>query len=133
MKKKRLLDSYALLVYLKKEANFQKVKEYFYQAKESGKPLLMNEINIGETYYIIAKSLSFKSAEDFLTLLPMLPISPIHNTYADIISSAKIKSRFTISYADSFVVATAMREDAIILTGDPDFKKVEKIASIEWL
>jgi len=34
---------------------------------------------------------------------------------------------------DAFVVATALKEKAAILTGDPDFRQVEKIVKMEWL
>lgn len=36
-------------------------------------------------------------------------------------------------HADCFAVATAIRERAAIVTGDPEFKKVEKLVEIEWL
>jgi predicted nucleic acid-binding protein len=38
-----------------------------------------------------------------------------------------------MSFADCFAVATAVREKATILTGDPEFKEVQEIASIEWI
>jgi predicted nucleic acid-binding protein len=34
--------------------------------------------------------------------------------------------------SDCFTCATAIQEEAIILTGDPDLRMVEKIARIEW-
>jgi predicted nuclease of predicted toxin-antitoxin system len=34
---------------------------------------------------------------------------------------------------DGFAVATAQRENAVILTGDPEFKNVEKLVKIDWL
>jgi len=47
--------------------------------------------------------------------------------------AAKIKGRYPLSYADTFAVATALRKDAAIITGDPEFKQVESLVSIEWL
>ncbi len=44
-----------------------------------------------------------------------------------------LKSTHSISYADCFVVATAAREDAAIITGDPEFKKVQKAVAIDWM
>jgi predicted nucleic acid-binding protein len=38
-----------------------------------------------------------------------------------------------MSYADAFAAALAEQEKAILLTGDPDFKQVEKAIKIEWL
>jgi len=31
------------------------------------------------------------------------------------------------------VVATALKKDAAIVTGDPEFKKVQKTVEIEWM
>jgi ribonuclease VapC len=47
--------------------------------------------------------------------------------------AAKIKSRYPLSYADAFAVATALRENASVITGDPEFKRVEGLVAIDWL
>ncbi len=53
MKKKRLLDSFALLVYLNKEKGFQKVRDMLAEAQQTGEFILMNEVNVGVVYYIL--------------------------------------------------------------------------------
>ena len=50
-----------------------------------------------------------------------------------IVESANIKAKHPISYADAFIVATAQRENVIIITGDPEFKSVERMVEIDWL
>jgi predicted nucleic acid-binding protein len=96
--------------------------------------LLMNDINIGETFYILARERGLDQAEYFISaILPNLPITKIGNTLTEVIDAAKIKAQYPISYADCFAVATALREKAIIITGDPDFKQVEKIVKIDWI
>ncbi len=131
MKKKRLLDSFALLAYLRQEDNYEKVKNIL---SSSETPLLMNDINIGEIFYILARQRGIEKAEYFLSvILPSLPITNLGNTVQEVIHAAKIKARYPLSYADCFAVATAIKEKATIVTGDPDFKHVEKIVGIEWL
>lgn len=49
------------------------------------------------------------------------------------LEAAEIKAQYPIAYADAFIVATALREEARIITGDPDFKKVEHLVHVEWL
>lgn len=94
----------------------------------------MNDINIGETFYILARERGLDQAEYFINaILPNLPITRIGNTLKEVIEAAKIGAQHPISYADCFVVATAIREKASIITGDPDFKHVEKIVTIDWL
>jgi predicted nucleic acid-binding protein len=134
VKKKRLLDSFALLAYLNKEDGFESVRSALADAQKSTFPVLMNEINVGETYYIIDRKRGHEQAEYFLgPVLTGLPISVISNDFNAVISAAKIKARHAISFADCFAVATAQRENAVILTGDPEFKKAAKLVEIDWL
>ena len=131
MKKKSLIDSFALLTYLKQESNYQRVEDLL-SSKEN--QILMNDINIGETFYILAKERGLDQAEYFINaILPNLPITKIGNAMTEVIDAAKIKAQYPISYADCFAVATAIREKAVIVTGDPEFKHVEKIVTIDWL
>jgi predicted nucleic acid-binding protein len=128
LKKKILLDSYALLAYLKKEDNYRKVKEAL------SSPVLMNELNAGETYYILNRHRGEEEADYFLeVVLPSLPIKVLPNSFERVIEAARLKARFPLSYMDCFALATAIDEKAAILTGDPEFKKVEALAQIEWL
>jgi len=128
------LDSYALLAYLNKENGYEKVRAVLAMAQQSSLPVLMNELNVGETYYILYRKRGHEQAEYFLdTVLAGLPVSMISNDFNAVISAAKIKAQHALSFADCFAVATAQRENAVILTGDPEFKNVEKFVEIEWL
>lgn len=131
MKKKRLLDSFALLAYLKKENNWQRIKDLL---SSSENPVLMNDVNVGETYYILARERSMEQADAFLdVILPILPIIIRSNSFEHVIEASKIKARHPLSFADCFAVATALREKAVIVTGDPEFKQVRNLVDIEWL
>jgi ribonuclease VapC len=128
------LDSYALLAYLNKEGGFEKVRNVLANAQKSGLPVLMNELNVGETYYILYRNRGHEQAEYFLdAVLAGLPISMISNDFNAVISAARIKARHALSFADCFAVATAQQENAVILTGDPEFKDVENLVELDWL
>ena len=130
MKKKNVLDSFALLAYLKMEGKYKKVKDLL----ASDEVLLMNDINVGEAFYVLAKERGVEKAEYFVnTVLPNLPIEVVSNALHDVLEAARIKATHSISYADCFVVATALKKDAAIVTGDPEFKKVQKTVEIEWM
>lgn len=134
MKRKKLLDSYALLAYLNKEDGFEKVRNVLANAQKTVFPVLMNELNVGETYYILYRKRGMEQAEYFLdTVLAGLPISLISNDFSSVVSASKIRARYPLSFADCLAVATAQRENAVILTGDPEFKNVEKMVKIDWL
>ncbi len=130
----RLLDSFALLAYLNKESGFEKVRDVLAKAQESGSSVLMNEINVGETYYILFRKRGPEKADYFLdAILAGLPIATVPNAFEDVIDAARIKAQYPLAFEDCFAVATALREEAVIMTGDPEFKKVEHHVDIDWL
>jgi predicted nucleic acid-binding protein len=47
--------------------------------------------------------------------------------------AAEIKADHPIAYADAFCAALARRHKGRILTGDPEFKAVEKLVAVQWL
>jgi len=50
-----------------------------------------------------------------------------------IFQAAEYKSQYNISYADCFVLASATELKAVLVTGDPEFKKVEHLVEIVWI
>jgi uncharacterized protein len=127
----KVLDSYALLAYLKGETGSQAVRNALDDAENR---VLMNEINIGEVYYILARERGGDRADHFLgSILPFLPIEIVSNDFEMIVQAAKIKAGHSLAYADCFAVAAAIREGAAVLTGDPEFKEVESLITIEWI
>jgi uncharacterized protein len=143
MKQKRVLDSFALLVYLNRETAVEKVRKLLAeeqrarQDEESGQAgdlLLMNEMNVGETYYILSRTRGAEKADYFLeTILPGLPITVVANDFEDIIAAARIKAEHALSFADCFAVMTAQQHKAAVVTGDPEFKTIEHLVAVDWL
>ena len=41
-----------------------------------------------------------------------------------------IKANYSIAYADCFAASLALAKNAIIVTGDPEFKKIEEAVNI---
>ena len=50
-----------------------------------------------------------------------------------ILGAAHVKAQHPISFADAFVVTLAVEEGATVLTGDPEFKRVEHLVPVHWL
>jgi predicted nucleic acid-binding protein len=131
VKKKAVLDSFALLAFLGNEDGCEKVKRLL---ADKDIQLLMNEINVGESYYIIARERGLAQADEFVdAILPSLPIILVANSLAEVIEAARIKAEYPLAYADCFVASTACRKKAPVITGDPEFKKVQQIIEIDWL
>ena len=111
---------------LNQEPGYEKVQDLLNEAQNDLRDVLMSGINVGETYYIICRKRGESIAEQFLTVLPSTRITIVVPTFEDILAAAKIKARYPISYADAFVVATAIKKDIPVVTGDPEFQRVEE-------
>jgi uncharacterized protein len=130
----RLLDSYAVLSYLNGEPEAEAVEQAMKDAGDSGSSLLMSEINIGEVYYILSRKRGPEKADYFVdTILQGLPIQGLPVDFSLILQASRLKAKYPLSYADCFAAAQAIRSEASILTGDPEFKAVEALVAIEWL
>ena len=74
-----------------------------------------------------------EEAKKFLDAFLLLPITIIHPTDEIIWNVAEMKAEHSISLADCFAAVTAIEKGAVILSGDPDFKKIEHVVRIEWM
>lgn len=72
-------------------------------------------------------------ADGFLLRLETPPVRTVSNSFAEVLEAARIKARFALSYADAFAVATAMRMDAAVVTGDHEFEAVAHLVDITWM
>jgi len=128
-----ILDSFALLAYFEYEESAETIKTLLHQSLDQEVELTLCAINLGEIYYIIYREIGKKESDKCLDIINNLPVRVIIPNMDFILRAAEIKAKHPISYADAFVVALAIEQNATILTGDPEFKKVENIASIKWL
>jgi ribonuclease VapC len=128
-----VLDSFALLAYLQDEPVASRVEKLLENAGKEKCRLFLSLLNLGELFYIIERRGGVAKAQEALALIRQLPITVVPADEQVVLAAAHIKANHTLSYADAFVAAVAMQEDAIILTGDPEFQTVESIVEVEWL
>jgi len=129
-----ILDAWAVLAWLGNENGHLRVQELLKKAQRQEVKLAMSIVNFGEVFYSIGKSDGIAEAirtEKRLRLLPIDIIAPLEDRL--VMRAAYLKAQYPISYADAFAAATTEQEEAILVTGDPDFKRLEKIIQIEWL
>ena len=58
-------------------------------------------------------------------------VLPVPDTL--VFRAAELKAEYAISYADCFALACALDQSAILVTGDPEFKKVTTPVNIHWI
>lgn len=134
MKRRKLLDSFALLSYLNREEGFQAVVDTLAEAQETRRFVLMNQVNVGEVYYILHRRRGKEKAKFFIqTILPSLPIEIVTNDLDMVLSAAEIKAEYPLAYADCFAAATARNFDSVLITSDHEFKAIGHLVEIEWI
>ena len=128
-----VLDTFALLAYMQDEPVAARIEKLLENARKDKCRLFISLINLGEILYITERRGGVAKAQDALALIRQLPVEVLPADEQVVFSAAHIKANHTISYADSFAVSIALNENAVILTGDPEFEAVESLVTIEWL
>ena len=128
-----VLDSYALLAFLRGEAGEDQVAALLEKASDRDVPLHMTEVNSAEVKYVVIRKDGLERWKEVARDLPTLPIEfhPANRDLADL--AADFKARHKISLADAFAAALAKEKKAELVTGDPEFKSLEKEVKIVWL
>ena len=128
-----VMDSHALFALLQKEKGHESVVRLIERAEANDATLYLSLINWGEIFYIVEREQGVQVAEELAGDIDTLPIVLSGVDRVRVESAAHIKSKYAMSYADAFAVALARELDATLVTGDPEFKAVEKMVSVLWL
>jgi len=128
-----VFDSHALLKLFQKEKGYEKVARLLEEIQKSGGTKYINTLNIGEIIYITKREFGDQKKLEVLANIERLQFTvlPVPNTM--IFQAAEYKAQYSISYADCFVLASALEHKAAIVTGDPEFKKVGHLVEIIWV
>jgi predicted nucleic acid-binding protein len=128
-----VLDSFGLLAYFGAEPGESQVKAVLTRAAARQAAAYLSVINLGEVAYITEREQGASATRRVLAAIDQLPIKIIEADRRMALAAAHVKAHYAISYADAFAVALAQQLQAVILTGDPDFDKVERLVAVEWL
>jgi len=128
-----LLDSFALMAYLNDESGGTRIQELLALAGERKCRILMCMVNLGEVLYITERKRGLPLAQSVLALVESLAVELLDASRDLVLDAAHVKAHHALSYADAFAVASAMREQATVLTGDPEFEAVADLVKVEWL
>ncbi|MCX5696634.1 MAG: type II toxin-antitoxin system VapC family toxin [Candidatus Omnitrophica bacterium] len=129
----RVIDAHGLLVFLEKEAGYEKVEQFLISAVEKAKYLLMTSVNFGEVYYVVLRECGFEKAQEIEKIIGTLPIEIVDVDIEIAREAARFKASHKISYADCFSAALAKLHKGEVITGDKEFKSIEGEVKISWL
>ncbi len=133
MAKTYVLDSFAILALLNRESGGAVVADLLQKAQTGELKVLMPWINVGEVAYIVERRSGVGQVYQVLGNLETAKIDFVAADRTLTLAAAHLKAQYPLSYADAFAAALAMLEKAILLTGDPEFRALEKEITIQWL
>jgi ribonuclease VapC len=129
----KVLDSWALIAFFEDEPAAEAVEKLLEQATAERHKLLISVVNWGEVYYNTMREVSEAAAEQKLGEIAAMPIEIVPADQYLTHQAAIYKATKKMSYADCFGAALAKIKNAEFVTGDPEFKEVEKEIKINWL
>lgn len=128
-----VLDSFALLAFLQGEPaapQIRKVLEYGASHRDS---VWLSVVNLSECLYIVERRKGAETARRVLEALQECPIRIEAATDRHAVIAARIKAQHRVSLADAYAAALALDKMATVVTGDPEFKALEKKIPVLWI
>ena len=124
-----LLDTSALLSFIEDEKGADRVEQALMQETTILPwPVLL------ETYYISIQEAGQAEADCRLALLKQLSVKILWDMdESTLLTAAKLKADFQISFADSIIAAFAVRNDAVLMHKDPEFEALAGLLQMEAL
>ena len=136
MRSALVLDSWAILAWLGGEEPAAGIVQGMLDASErTGRRPAVSVINVGEVLYSIVRSRGASTATATRDALLEIPMDRVPVDEDLVWEAATLKASFPISYADAFCAALAVRLDARVVTGDPEFRALEeaRVLKVRWL
>jgi predicted nucleic acid-binding protein len=109
-----VLDSWALLAYLRDEPSAERIEVEWL---EGGAGIC--SVNLGEALYIRIRQRGEKAAAAEIETIRKRSVV-VEADWDLVAAAAQIKAGGGLAYADAFCIATARRLDAPLWTGDPE-------------
>jgi predicted nucleic acid-binding protein len=125
-----VLDTSAILALTDNEPGADQVQSHIVDAIAGNVRLYGSFVTLTEVHYITLQEQGEQVARERLADLNALPIQWLHSDATLYGEAAKLKAANRISFADSFVAATAQRLDATLLHKDPE---LHSLASVKQL
>jgi predicted nucleic acid-binding protein len=131
--KPTVLDASALLAMFFGQPGVEQMRDLFHAASEADRPVFISAVNWAEVLYKMERKhgkAGYDTARQFEHTTPLEAV-PVDRELAEI--AALLKNEHGLGLADAFAAALAKHKKAELITGDLEFKSVEKEIKINWL
>jgi ribonuclease VapC len=117
-----VMDACALLRLAQDEAGAEVVDRIMVDAKNTNCRLLMHILSLGEVVHSIARQYNWETAVRKRAEIRLLPITILPFREELFWQAVKFRSAYSMSYNDCVAVALAFQEQAVLVSGDPEFE-----------
>src|SRR5262249_10941011 len=122
-----VLDTSAFLTLRSDEPGADRVEALLQQAQRKRSRLLVSFMTRMEILYCVWREEGEEEARHALRLIDSLAIQWVSCEPAILDAASALKARGRMSVADSWIAATALVREAILVHKDPEFREVDEI------
>lgn len=133
MKSPYLFDSHALLAFFQGEPGSDVVDGILRRTRRKSLDRLICMMNLGEIIYLTKRRFGDEKKIEVLSRIHQLGFSLLSVPDSLVFQAAELKAQYALSYADCFALACSINHSAVLVTGDPEFRTVAHLVSIEWI
>ncbi len=128
-----VLDAHALLAYLEGEEGKEVVVSVLNEIADGHAEAFLCIVNWGEVWYTAFREGGEERAMLYEKTLAEMDIQVLDVDRELTLVAARFKGSHKMSYADAYAAATAKLRNAHLVTGDKEFKSVEKDIKVKWI
>jgi len=125
-----VLDTSALFALRGDEVGANEVERILREAEKGECEVYLSFITLMELCYRLWQEEGEQSAKEILAETRALPIQEIGQDNDLLLKASHVKASFSLSVADSWIIATAWEKKAMLVHKDPEFEQVKQIVQL---
>lgn len=127
-----LFDSSAFLTLFEDEDGAETVQRLLERAKKGEIIVFTSFVSFAEIFYITLREKGEEAAKKRIKIMNRLVITRVESSQELGLIAGRLKATHKISFADTWIAATAMFYDAILVHKDPEFEQLkDKVKVLE--
>lgn len=120
-----VFDSSAFLTLFEDEDGADTVQKLLEQAAKGKIIVFTSFVTFTEVFYITFREKGEEEAKRRIHLMNSLAITRVESSQELVLIAGRLKATHRISFADTWIAATAMFYDATLVHKDPEFKQLK--------
>ncbi len=121
-----VLDSTAFLAMLEDEPGAEIVQNLLERAKKEEIVIFASFVSFTEVFYISLQENGSEEANKRIELMNALAMTRVESSAELGLIAGRLKAAYRISFADTWIAATAIFYDATLVHKDPEFEQIEE-------